>query len=75
MACNKGHRVDVLTFRGWGKENIIGCKKEEENGRTYVNFVWCKVCARHKNQILSAVKGSARKAKLAFIETLLRNIR
>ena len=63
----KGNRVELGTFKSWGKEGIIGYKTEESNSKIYVNFIWCKVCAKYKSQIVSAVKGSAQAAALSFI--------
>ena len=42
------------------KSNIIGYKTLAEGGRTYVNFIWGKVCARNKDAILRdpMIKGS-----------------
>ena len=32
---------------------FLGLKRKrlEKDGRTYVNFIWCKVCARNKEGI------------------------
>ena len=49
---SKGSKVELSTFLGWGKENIIGYKTTTVDNHTYVNFVWCKVCERNKNAIL-----------------------
>lgn len=58
----KGNMVELTTFNNWGKASIIGC-----NGKTMVNFVWCKVCERYKTQITARLKGSAKTSALAFI--------
>ena len=41
----------------------------ETGGKTLVNYVWCKVCAKFKTQIESSsnVEGSAKTSALAFI--------
>ena len=48
----KGKKVKISTFNSWGKESVIGYKTEESNGISYVNFIWCKVCARNSNSLL-----------------------
>ena len=45
----KGNKVDLQTFKNWGKENIFGVKTEEKDGRKLVHFIWCKICAAHKD--------------------------
>ena len=37
----KGHKVAFSTFMSWGKEKVIGFKKECIDGKTFVNFVYC----------------------------------
>ena len=68
----KGNSVSTETFKRWGKDNIFGVKTEvdAENGRTMVNFVWCKLCSKHEKAIMSIsqVKGSARTAARSFID-------
>ena len=66
----KGNRVALSTFKGWGKEEIIGYKTENEDGKCFVNFVYCKVCTRNKGAISShpTCKGEARKAMLSYVE-------
>ncbi len=39
---HKGSKVDLLTFKKWGKDNVIGYKVEKVNGRELMNFV-CSV--------------------------------
>ena len=41
----------------------------ETGGKTLVNYVWCKVCAKFKTQIESSlnVEGRANTSALAFI--------
>ena len=57
-------------FLGYGKSEIIGYKATEEGGRKYVNFVWCKVCARNKEATLNdpSLKGSIKNSIRAFID-------
>lgn len=61
---HKGSKVDLLTFKKWGKDNVIGYKVEKVNGRELVNFVWCKVCARNKDALLTHpnCKGTVKKS-------------
>ena len=56
----KGITKELNTFLSWGKEHIIGYKSEE---------FWCKVCAKHKNEILNdpTLKGVAATAAKAFV--------
>ncbi len=67
---NKGNKVDLETFKKWGKDGVIGFKTIEENSRRYVNFVWCKVCARNKDSLIAHpnCKGSIKKAVKAYID-------
>ena len=66
-----GNKVEVSTFLSWRKSGIIGHKTEVglSNSKVYVNFIWCKVCAKHKSRIENnpSLKGSAKTAALAFI--------
>ena len=66
---SKGQAIELVTFKNYGKESIIGSKTEERKGKTFVTFVWCKLCAKHKTVILSnpLCKGSARKSVEAYI--------
>ena len=43
-----------MTFLSYGKSDILGLgyKTEQVNGRVYVNFCWCKVCAKNKDVII-----------------------
>ena len=64
-----GNMVELSTFISWEKSSSIGHKTiTKPNGKTMVNFVWCKVCARYDNQIVHRVKGSAKSSVLAFIK-------
>ena len=64
----KGNSIELSTFLKYGLTDVIGHKTLEKEGKTMVNFIWCKVCANFQNQITnsSSVKGSAKTA-LAFI--------
>lgn len=67
---SKGNRVELRTFQNYGKSDIIGYKTEELDGKEYVNFIWCKVCARNKAGILShpSLRGNTKKSAVAFID-------
>ena len=70
MASNsKGQAIELSTFRKYCKDEIIGSKTEERNGKTMVVSIWCKLCSKHKNVILSnpLCKGSARKAIESYV--------
>ena len=58
----KGNSIELSTFLKYGLTEVIGHK-------TLVNYVWCKVFAKFKNQIESSsnVRGSAKTSVLAFI--------
>ena len=47
----KGNSVELKTFKSYGVDEILGFKMEEKDGQTYVNFIWCKVCARNEESI------------------------
>ena len=66
---SKGSSVELSTFLRYQSSDVLGYKTLEKDGKTLVNFVWCKVCAKFKTQIQSSssVKGSAKTASLAFI--------
>ena len=66
----EGNQVAFSTFKGWGIEEIISHKTENEDRKCFVNFVYCKVCMRNKEAISShpMFKGEARKAMLLYIE-------
>lgn len=67
---SKGSKIDINTFKKWGKENVIGYRTAEENGRTYVTFAWCKVCSRNKDALFvhPNCKGSVKNALKAYVE-------
>ena len=62
------NNVNLSTFLSWKKEGVIGYKTEKLEGKKVVNFVWCKICARYKETILSRLKGSVKVSALAFID-------
>lgn len=65
----KGNKVKLPTFLKWGISNIFGHKEVCETGITYVNYIWCKVCAANKNCVLNhpSVKGATRTSAERFI--------
>lgn len=55
--------VKFLTFNKWGVSSIIGFKTGERKGTKHVNFVSCKICAKHENRILDPnVRGAIKDA-------------
>lgn len=72
MAMNttrKGCSVELRTFMSYGKSEVIGHKVEEKDGKKFVNMIWCKVCARNKEGIVShpSLHGDSKVSLLAFI--------
>ena len=61
-----GVSKDVSTFLSWGKENIIGYKTKKVADKELVIEIWCKICAKHKVQLLTSVKGAAVQFLKAF---------
>ena len=66
----KGVRKELSTFISWGKESVIGHKEEVIGSKTYVTQIWCKLCAKHKNDIRRdpSIKGAALVSIKAFTE-------
>ena len=44
-------KVEISTFKPWGKENIIGHKTAEIKNQLYVVEVWCVLCCKHEQAI------------------------
>ena len=65
MAERKGVTKELSTFLSWNKENIIGYNVEVINSKSLVNKIWCKLCAKYKQQIL---KGAMIASLKAFTE-------
>ena len=42
-----GNKVKLQTFKSWNFEEF-GFKILKENGISYVNYVWRKICAKNK---------------------------
>ena len=61
---NKGLTKELGTFFSWEK----GCRTFEQQGKQYVNKIWCKICARHKDIILPKLKGAAKKTAETFTD-------
>ena len=67
----KGISKELSTFLLWGKGNIIGYKTECYVGWYQVVEVWCKICAKHKHQLLTDLKGVAVNSAKAFTEGVI----
>ena len=65
----KGNLIELSRFLKYGLTEVIGHKTVETGGKTLVNYVWCKVCAKFKTQIESSsnIKGCAKASALVFI--------
>ena len=67
----KGRTIEEFTFKKYKFEGNqhIGHKSVEVEGKDFVNFVWCKLCAKHKNVIISipSIKGNAKKSVLTYM--------
>ena len=68
MSTCKGNKVELKTFLNWGKEQIIGYKTIKEADKVMVNFVWCKICARYKTEILGRLRGKAKTVAASFLD-------
>ena len=66
----KGNQANLQTFMKYGKSDIIGFKTTQDNGKTMVNFIWCKVCERNKDAILRdpSIKGKVKESARAYID-------
>ena len=49
----KGTMKELSTFLKWGKEGIIGHKIETFESKQYVTKIWCKLCAKYREQIVN----------------------
>ena len=67
---SKGVVNKLNTFLKWGKSNIIGHNVETLDSKEYVTKIWCKLCAKYKNQIINhtIIKGTAVNAAKAFVD-------
>ena len=65
----KDNSIKLSTFLKYGLTKVVHQKTVETGGKTLVNYVWCKVCAKFMTQIESSsnIKGSAKTSALAFI--------
>ena len=65
----KGITKELSTFLWWGKEQIIDYKSKEKDFRKTVTKIWCKICAKHKDEVLNdpTLKGVTATAPKAFI--------
>ena len=48
----KGSKIELSTFQKYGKSEITGYKTLDKNGKVFVDFIWCKLCAKYKETIL-----------------------
>ena len=64
-----GNKVELQTFISRNFEEF-GFKILEENGISYVNYVWCKICAKNKECIKQdlSVKGASKNVADIFID-------
>ena len=64
-----GNKVKLQTFKSWNFEEF-GFKILEENGISYVNYVWCKIHAKNKERIkqVPSVKGISKNVADVFID-------
>ena len=62
--------VSLQAFQTYKANNVIGYKTINIEGKTMVNFAWCKLCAKHKNTIYNnpKCKGSAKKSPEVYIK-------
>ena len=67
----KGISKELSTFLLWGKGNIIGYKIECYVGWYQVAEICCKICAKHKHQLLTDLKGVAVNSDKAFTEGVI----
>ncbi len=61
---NKGSMAEVKTFEKYKIKDLLGMKIEEKDGKRMMTFIWCKLCGKHKDVILSnpLCKGCAKVA-------------
>ena len=61
---------EISTFLSWKKEKVIGHEIETVNGKSVVTKIWCKMCAKYKEQLLAnpANKGCSLSSLKAFTE-------
>ena len=74
----KGNSIELSTFLKYGLTKVIGHKTVEAGGKTLVNYVWCKVCAKFKTQIESYRTSKVvqkQHKRLSMVQTLSQNIR
>ena len=69
MESTKGNMVSLQTFQIYETNNVTGYKTINIEGKTMVNFAWCKLCVKHKNTIYNnpKCKGNAKKSAEVYI--------
>lgn len=67
---SKGNKVKLATFMSWGFSGVFGFASIYDNGTKFVTSVWCKICAKHKDEVFlhPAVKGASRISVETFIK-------
>ena len=65
---NEGVTKELGTFLLWGKGEIIRTGTFEQQGKKYVNKIWCKICARIRISYCQKLKGAAKKLPEAFTD-------
>lgn len=67
---SKGTVKELNTFLNWGKAGIIGYNVETLNSKEYVTKIWCKLCAKYKDQVVNhpTIRGAAKSAVKAFAD-------
>ena len=67
---SKGVTKELSTFLKWGKDDIIGYTVEALDKKQYVTKIWCKLCAKYRDQIIRhpSCKGAAAISVKAFAD-------
>ena len=67
---SKGVVKELNTFLKWGKSNVIGHNVETLDSKKYVTKIWCKLCAKYKNQVINhpTIKAAAVNAVKALAD-------
>ena len=67
---SKGVTKKLSTFLKWGKDDIIGYTVEALDNKQYVTKIWCKLCAKYRDQIIRhpSCEGAAAVSVKAFAD-------
>ena len=49
-------KIKFNVFNKWEFKDIFGYKIIKEEGIDYVNFVWCKICAKHCDKTTKTIR-------------------